>query len=228
MNIFVTGGTGYIGSRLIPALASRGHRVKTLVRKGSEGKLPAGAVGVLGHALQMDSYTAEIAPSDTFVHLIGTPHPSPAKAKQFQDVDLVSIRVAAKAARDAGVRHFVYLSVAQPAPVMKAFIEVRRQGEELIQASGISATFVRPWYVLGPAHWWPYALLPAYWIFERIPATKESAQRLGLVQLRQIVNALIWAVENPADGVRIVDVSRIRELDRANRDPAADVHGYVS
>jgi nucleoside-diphosphate-sugar epimerase len=217
MNIFVTGGTGYIGSRLIPALAARRHKVKALVRKGSEEKLPAGAIGIVGDALQMDSYADEIPPADAFVHLIGTPHPSPAKAKQFQDVDLVSIQVAAKAARDAGIRHFIYLSVAQPAPMMKAFIEVRRQGEELIRASGLPATFVRPWYVLGPGHWWPYALLPAYWILERVPGKKESAQRLGLVSLDQIVKALVWAVENPADAVRIVDVPRMRELARAAR-----------
>ena len=84
------------------------------------------------------------------MHLIGVPHPSPAKAQQFQEIDLVSIGVATKAAREAGVQHFVYLSVAHPAPMMKAFIEVRRQGEEMIRQIGAKATFVRPWYVLGP------------------------------------------------------------------------------
>ena len=34
--VFVTGGTGYIGSRLIPILAQRGHEVMALVRPGSE------------------------------------------------------------------------------------------------------------------------------------------------------------------------------------------------
>ena len=97
----------------------------------------------------MDSYTREIPPDATFVHLIGTPHPSPAKAKQFQEIDLVSIQVAVQAAR-ATDRHFVYPSVAHPARAMKAFIAVREQGEELLRASGLRATFVRPWYVLGP------------------------------------------------------------------------------
>jgi uncharacterized protein YbjT (DUF2867 family) len=214
MNVFVTGGTGYIGRPLIRTLLERGHKVKALVRQGSEPKIPVGAACIVGDALKMDSYTNQIAPPDTFVHLIGVPHPSPAKAKQFQDIDLVSIKVATKAAREAGIRHFVYLSVAQPAPMMKAFIEVRRQGEELVRATGIPATFVRPWYVLGPGHRWPYLLLPAYWICEQLPATRESARRLGLITLAQIVKALVWVIENPVEGVRILTVPEIRSQSR--------------
>ena len=211
-SIFVTGGTGYIGSRLIPLLRKRGHQIKALVRAGSEDKLPAGATGVVGDALRRDSYTEHVRGSDTFIHLIGVSHPSPAKAKQFREIDLVSIQTAIKAARDAGIRHFIYLSVAHPAPVMKEFIEVRSAGEQMIRESGIAATFVRPWYVLGPGHWWPYAILPAYWILEKIPKTKESAERLGLVTIRQMLNALVWAVDNPAAGIQIMNVPKIREV----------------
>src|ERR1044071_6830238 len=138
-NLFITGGTGYIGSRLIPALQARGHLVRALVRSGSESKLPPNVAHALGDPLRIDSYTAQIPPSDTFVHLIGTPHPSPAKAKQFQEVDLVSIEVASKAAREAGIRHFIYLSVAQPARLMQAFVAVREQGESLLRESGITS-----------------------------------------------------------------------------------------
>jgi uncharacterized protein YbjT (DUF2867 family) len=212
MNVFITGGTGYIGRGLISLLVKRGHQVKALVRAGSEKKLSSGASGSVGDALQMDSYTNDVRGSDTFVHLIGTPHPSPAKAKQFHDVDLVSIEVAIKAAREAGVRHFIYLSVAQPAPVMKAFIEVRMKGEGMVRESGIPATFLRPWYVLGPGHWWPYAILPAYWILKRISQTKESARRLGLITIEQMVNALLWTVENPPQETRILEVPKLRRL----------------
>jgi uncharacterized protein YbjT (DUF2867 family) len=212
MNVFITGSTGYMGSRLIPLLAKREHQVKALARKGSEPKLPAGALAVVGDALQMDSYTKDINGSDTFVHLIGTPHPSPAKAQQFHEVDLVSVQVAIKAARDANVRHFVYLSVAQPAPIMKAFLEVRAQGEAMIRESGISATFLRPWYVLGPGHWWAYAAVPVYWILERLPKTKESTRRLGLITIDQMVNALVWSVENPPPELQILEVPQIRRL----------------
>jgi uncharacterized protein YbjT (DUF2867 family) len=212
MKLFVTGGTGYIGSRLIPLLVQRGHEIKALVRPGSEKKLPAGTTPVLADPLRMDSYTGQVRSSDTFVHLIGVPHPSPAKAKEFREIDLVSAQVAVKAAREAGISHFIYLSVAQPAPMMQAFLAVRSEGERMIRESGMRATFVRPWYVLGPGHRWAYVLLPFYWICERLPGTKESARRLGLITIAQMLDALVWAVENPAEDVRILDVPKIREL----------------
>lgn len=212
MKVFVTGGTGYIGSRLIPLLIQRGHAVKAVARKGSEARLPAGTTPVVADPLRMDSYTEQVRDVGTFVHLIGVPHPSPAKAKQFREIDLPSMQVAVKAARDAGIRYFIYLSVAQPAKMMQAFIAVRSEGERLIRESGMPATFVRPWYVLGPGHRWAYVLLPFYWICERLPATRESARRLGLVTISQMLDALVWSVENPPDGVRILDVPKIREL----------------
>jgi uncharacterized protein YbjT (DUF2867 family) len=214
VNVFITGGTGYIGSRLVPALVERRHKVKALVRKASGAKLPIGAEGVIADALRVNSYTSEIPPAETFVHLIGVPHPSPMKAAQFRAIDLVSIRVAIKAARDAGIGHFIYLSVAQPAPVMRTFLEVRRTGEEMIRASGMPATFVRPWYVLGPGHRWPYPLLPFFRLLEWLPATRETAQRLGFITIEQMLKTLVWAVENPPDAVRIIGVPRIRELGR--------------
>lgn len=210
-NIFITGGTGYLGQRLIPELLKRGHHVRALIRAGSEAKLPVGCERVVGNALDAASFTDKIQPSDTFVHLVGVPRPSPAKAKQFRGIDLVSIRASVQAAVDAGITHFVYLSVAQPAPIMKVYQEVRAEGERLIRDSGLDATILRPWYVLGPGHRWPYLFLPFYKAMEIIPSTREGAQRLGLVTIVQMTAALLDAIETACDGIRIFDVPRIRQ-----------------
>jgi NADH dehydrogenase len=87
-NVFIAGGTGYIGQRLIPRLLKRGHEVRALVRPGSEGKLPEGSTPVMGSALDGASYARNIFPADTFVQLVGVAHPSPAKAGEFRKIDL--------------------------------------------------------------------------------------------------------------------------------------------
>jgi uncharacterized protein YbjT (DUF2867 family) len=208
--VFVTGGTGYVGRGLVAELIARGHAVRALVRRGSEAKLPAGAEPVVGDALDAATFTGAVRRGDTFVQLVGTPHPSPRKAAEFRAIDLVSARESAVAAKAAGAGHFVYVSVAHPAVVMKIYQEVRIEGERMVRETGIPATILRPWYVLGPGHRWPIALLPLYAVLERIPATRESALRLGMVTLDDMVAALVAAVEDAPTGERIVEVPRIR------------------
>jgi nucleoside-diphosphate-sugar epimerase len=209
-SVFVTGGSGFIGRASAAELLRRGHEVRALVRPGSENKLASGCEIIHGDALNGSSYEAHISPSSTFVHLVGVSHPSPSKAAEFRSIDLQSIREAVHAARNAGVRHFVYLSVARPAPIMREYQAVRAEGERLITEAGLNATFVRPWYVLGPGRHWPAALIPLYAIARMIPATREGAMRLALVTLDQMVRSLVWAVENPAEGIRGLNPPEIR------------------
>ncbi len=196
--------------RLIPVLQQRGHSVAAVVRTGSKGKLPAGCMAVVGDALDASTYMSKIEAGDTFIQLVGVAHPSPAKAAEFIRVDGKSGMEAIRAAAERGVSHFIYVSVAHPAPVMHAYIAPRVGCERAIRDSGMNATILRPWYVLGPGHRWPYMLKPLYWLAERIPSKRGAARRLGLVTLEQMVDALAACVDAPARGVRVVEVPEIR------------------
>jgi uncharacterized protein YbjT (DUF2867 family) len=199
-------------ARLIQALLEKGLPVYALSRPESVTKLPVGARAIVGNALDAATFVGAIPPEATFVHLVGTPHPSPAKAAEFQRVDLPSIKAAVSAARQAAVAHFVYISVAHPAPVMEEYIAVRKEGESLLRGSGIRTTVLRPWCVLGPGHWWPYLLVPVYATLRFLPKTREGAERLGLVTWRTMIAALVQVIENPPpETVRILDVPQIRQ-----------------
>jgi len=208
--VFVTGATGYLGQPLCRQLLTRGHQVRALVRPGSRGRLPAGCQPIVGDALDPSSYAATVAPAEVFVHLVGVAHPSPGKAALFRTIDLASTEAAVANARAAGVRRFVYVSVAMPAPVMKAYLEARAAGEALIRQSAMDATVVRPWYVLGPGHRWPVLLYPFYWLAGLFPGTRETARRLALVTRAQMLAALVAAVEAESPGFHVTEVADIR------------------
>ena len=208
--VFLSGGTGFVGRALVAKLVERGHRPRVLARPGSEHKVPAGAEVVSGNPLDPATFSSAVSPGDTFVQLTGVAHPAPWKEREFRAIDLVSLRASANVAKSAGVAHFVYVSVAQPAPVMKAYIRVRQEGEAILKNLGLTATILRPWYVLGPGHRWPAAMAPVYALLEAIPSTRDGARRLGLVTLDQMATALLWAIENPPAQTRIMDVGAIR------------------
>ena len=215
-SVFIAGATGYMGSRLAAELLRRGHSVSGLVRSGSESKLPGACRPVIGNALDGATFRGAIGEVDSYVQLVGVAHPSPTKAQQFRDIDEKSFEESLAVALANRVRHFVYVSVAHPAPAMHAYIEVRSRCEEKLRQSGLNATILRPWYVLGPGHYWPYALKPFYWLARQLPSTREGAQRLGLVTLEQMIAALVHSVEAPAAGVRIVGVPEIAAAKLAN------------
>lgn len=210
-DVLVTGSTGYMGRALVERLVRHGHRVRSLARRASFDRV-VGNTAVEGDALDARSIARVLVPGGTLVHLVGTPHPSPAKAASFLSIDLASIRASVDAAQRAGTAHLVYVSVAQPAPVMQAYVQARAQGEEAIGVAGLTATILRPWYVLGPGHRWPAVLVPLIKLAELYPRTREAALRLGFVTLAQMIDALVAAVDDPpAQGTqRVVDVPKIR------------------
>ena len=175
-DIFLSGGTGYLGLELIPDLLARAWRA--------------------GDALIATTFSRSIAPADTFIHLTGTPKPAPWKERRFRAVDLVSLKASVDAAAQSGsIKHFIYVSVAQPAPVMGAYIAVRRECEDYLAQHSAAHTILRPWYVLGPGHWWPYALKPFYALAARSGKHRASAERLGLVTLAEMTAALVRALK---------------------------------
>jgi len=208
--ICITGATGYLGRALCQTLDR--SRVLALIRTGGAARLEPGVASRELDVFDPDQLERALAPGDTLVHLIGTPHPNPRKAAEFQRVDLASVRASAAAAARARVAHFIYVSVAQPAPVMHAYVEARQAGEAAIAAAGLTATILRPWYVLGPGHRWPYLLLPLYGVAELVPGWRDVARRLGMVTLAQMSRALLRAIAAPPPSGtrRVLDVAGIR------------------
>jgi uncharacterized protein YbjT (DUF2867 family) len=211
--VYISGGTGYIGSRLIRILLQKKISVIALVRDGSEKKLPSGVDAIVADPFSPESFASTIPKGSTFIQLLGVPHPGPKKKDLFRTIDLASAKASATAAIKAGAAQFIYISVAQtPTKIMKDYQECRAEAEAFIKSTGIPATFIRPWYVVGPGHYWPIFLLPLLKLLELIPSTAQKAKALRLVSIAQLLRTLIFAIEHPAIGLRILEIAAIRKM----------------
>jgi uncharacterized protein YbjT (DUF2867 family) len=210
--IFITGATGYIGKRLTARLLHQGRKVIALVRKGSEHKVSKGAEIITADPFDPLSFQSLIPKGAVFIQLLGVAHPSPKKAKQFRDIDLRSVKASADAASAAGVSHFIYMSVAMtPSKLMAAFQAMRQEGETYCKSKGLNCTFIRPWYVMGPGHYWPILLLPLYAIAEIVPSWKSKARSMALVTIHQMFRTLLNAANADPLPLRVIEIKNIRK-----------------
>ena len=210
--IFITGGTGYMGRRLLKQLVARGCDVTALVRKGSEQKLPKGVRAIIADPFDAATFGQWIPKGAVYVQLLGVAHPSPRKKEQFKEIDLRSVKASADAAASANVSHFIYVSVAMAeSSAMKDYQAVRKEGEAYLQSKTFPCTIIRPWYVLGPGHWWPVLLLPVYGIAQLNEAWRKKAGSFSLVTIGQMLRILLKVIETPPAPRRVIEVQHIKK-----------------
>jgi uncharacterized protein YbjT (DUF2867 family) len=153
MRIVVTGGTGFIGSRVVKQLLGGGDDI--LVTTRDPGRDPFGGRVELVQAFAGDALSLGKAftKADVVVHTIQFPnHPveDPGRGRTYMEVDGAGTEVAVRTARKLGVRRFVYVSGAgagqgRPQPWFRA----KDRAEAAIRESGLQAGIVRPSWVYG-------------------------------------------------------------------------------
>ncbi|MFI5934467.1 NAD-dependent epimerase/dehydratase family protein [Actinoplanes sp. NPDC051494] len=151
MKIALTGGSGYIGSALVPELVRAGHQVTVLVRNADAavkaGRL--GAVAAVGDLFNPGWMAARFADADAVAHLAATGDPS------TQQLD----RGVVEAAKQAG-KPYVHTSgiwlwgdndaITEESPVRPpALTEWRIPVEETVLTSGLTVTVLAPAVVYG-------------------------------------------------------------------------------
>ena len=143
MNVFVTGGTGFTGSHVLPLLLKNGHKVRCLYRPGSDRSVPLRAQPEIEWALGDISNPAELSSSmrgvDTLVNIASL---------GFGHADSIL-----RAAKDAGIQRAVFVSTTAIFTQLNASSKkVRLDAENAIETSGLKYTILRPTMTYGSPH----------------------------------------------------------------------------
>jgi len=129
-SLLVTGGTGTIGSRVVPILREAGRDVRVLTRHPRPGR--PGIEHVEGDTVTGRGLASAFRDIDVVLHLAGG-----AKG------DDVAARNVAEAARRAGVRHLVLISVIGADAMPIGYFRAKAEAERIIAGSGLPWTIVR-------------------------------------------------------------------------------------
>ena len=145
--IFVTGGTSFVGLRVVTALLDAGADVTVLIQPEHEDKL--GALRrhvrlVHGDIWNSASLKGRSRGHGAVIHLVGSVRAQPERGLTFHQINLVSARNAIAMAVSDGVPYFVLLStVSKPPGVSAEYVRSKREAEEYLVGSGLRAAIVR-------------------------------------------------------------------------------------
>ena len=146
MRVLVTGATGFVGSRLTPALVDRGHDVVALVRDAASYDAPAGVGVVEGDLLEPGSFAAALEGVEAAFYLV---HSMGAGAG-FEERDRRAAENFAAAASAASVERVVYLGgLGADRDDLSAHLRSRRAVERVLADGDYALTTLRAAIVIG-------------------------------------------------------------------------------
>ncbi len=152
--VVVFGGSGFIGTHVVRALARRGARVRVAMRRPHLGHTlrVLGDVGQI-HLMQAnlrfpDSIDAAVEGADAVVNLVGVLHEG--GPQKFHALHVEGARVVAEAASRHGVERIVHISALGAAETGAKYARSKFAGERAVREAAPHAVILRPSIVFGP------------------------------------------------------------------------------
>jgi nucleoside-diphosphate-sugar epimerase len=219
--ILVTGGTGFVGSRLLPGLVARSHTVISVVR-AARPSISAGVqveqIGEIGSQTHWERVLREV---DVVVHLAARAHVTgdndAASATEYHEINVEGTKHLARAAVKAGVQRLIFLSSigvhgdktgAAPFNEESPFFPQTRYAQSKLAAeqvlalaakeSSLETVVLRPPLVYGPGNPGNFARFLRL-VTSGFPLPFAGIRnRRSLIYIGNLVDALIACVEHPA------------------------------
>ena len=203
--ILVAGGTGFVGGGILRELARRGKRVAVLTRNAerASGRFPGLDVEYRqGDVTEPESLAAAVQGIETVVgsqQFPNSPVENPGKGHTFEEVDAEGTENLLRAARDAGVGRYVYLSGVGASPDGRHWFRAKWRAETAVRESGLRFTIMRPTWVFGPEDSALNRFLGMSRFLPFVPLIGNvSKQQMQPVFIDDVARATADSIENPA------------------------------
>ncbi len=197
--ILISGGTGFVGSHLIPRLAASDNKIRCLVRSlaKTEALQEHGAELALGDVTDPQSLSAAMQGVDTVIHLVAIIRE--ARGASFSGINAQGTRNVVEAAKSCGVKRFIHMSAlgASPNPRYR-YTYSKWQGEEAVRSSNLDFIIFRPSAIFGPGFGYSFidSMIRSLTMFPFIaPVPGSGKTRFQPIWVEDVVSCVIQTLE---------------------------------
>jgi len=201
----LTGGTGYIGGRLLKALEAGHRRIRCLARHPEflQARVQPGTQVVAGDCLDRSTLQAALTGVDTAYYLVH----SMGSALKFAEQDRIAAQNFAEAAKESGVKRIIYLGgLGEVSPSLSSHLRSRHEVGELLRQSGLPVIEFRASIVIGSGSL-SFEMIRA--LVQRLPVMicpRWVSVKAQPIAVEDVVEYLVQALDLPLDGSHVFEI----------------------
>lgn len=152
LRLVILGGTGFVGSHMVPRLAAAGHQILLLSRNREQHRDMAVMPGVTVRSA--DVYSADVlaghfAGADAVIQLVGILNEAGFDGAGFRRAHIELPRTVIASMQRAGVRRLLHMSSLRAGEGESHYLKTRGEGEALVKASGLDWSIFQPSVIFG-------------------------------------------------------------------------------
>jgi len=198
MRVALIGGTGFVGSYLVDALADAGHEIRLLVRPGSEHKVRKGAQTVAGDVSSTAALQDTLEGCDAVIYCVGLLREFPRRGITFKTTQYQGVVDTVAAAKKVGVNRLLLMSAIGVKDPGTKYQSTKRRAEVHALESGLDVTVLRPSVIFGdPRGTMEFATqLNRDMVRPPLPAVNFGGVRMSPVHVEDVAAAFVAALED--------------------------------
>ncbi|GMT50287.1 MAG: hypothetical protein IEMM0008_1826 [bacterium] len=203
MKVFITGGTGYVGQKVIPALLRKGHEVICLVRKGSEDKLKdlSKQITIVSGDL-LEPSNLNTCECEAVIHLVAIIKEFPEKSITFERYNFESAKNMIDVAEQNAIDRFILMSaVGNPPGVPKNYYRYKLKAEDYLKSTGLHWTILKPSLIYdqswsGKSAGWVSLFNWSFALGSLVPAIGDRISSFRPISRSEIADTIVEVIQN--------------------------------
>ncbi len=203
--ILITGGSGFIGRRVVSRLTDSGHGVRVLARGQRGAELPEAVETVKGNVASGDGLPEAMSGIEKVVHLVAIIRES--GGQTFKGVIREGTERLVEAAKLAGVAKIVYVSAigAQDDPKYP-YLQAKWEAERAVTFSGLTYVILRPSIVFGEGDEFINALAGLVRYNPIVPVAGDGKAKFQPIWVEDLVTCIVGCLEGEAHDGQTLEV----------------------
>lgn len=192
--VFITGGTGFVGSSIVKALGER--PIRRLVRSNRGNDEASNVTDAIGNVTEPPSLHGAMDGYPTLVHLVGIIEET--GDQTFDRVIRAGTENVVEEANRSGVKHIIHMSAlgAQDNP-RYPYHQAKYRSEQIVKESGIDYTIIRPSIIFGPGDGFVTLLARLVKLAPLTPVIGDGSSMFQPVAINDVADSFNRAVTDP-------------------------------